>query len=95
MRVIKLQELEYSQLLEDLKAINKESLKEAMIEIQKPNLLNEKFVKIDEVAKLLNVTRQTIHRYIKRGLLTSVKLGNRSTRIPTEDVKKFIESKTK
>ncbi len=45
----------------------------------------------DEVAKILGVTRPTIHRYIKNGKLKCFKLGNRLVRITQEMLDDYIE----
>jgi putative molybdopterin biosynthesis protein len=46
--------------------------------------------KIDDVAKLLNVSNITVRREVIRGNLPAVKIG-RSLRFNVSDVKKYIE----
>ncbi len=46
--------------------------------------------KIDDVAKLLNVSNITVRREVSRGNLPAVKIG-RSLRFNVSDVKKYIE----
>jgi excisionase family DNA binding protein len=46
--------------------------------------------KIDDVAKLLNVSNITVRREVSRGNLQAVKIG-RSLRFNVSDVKKYIE----
>jgi len=45
---------------------------------------------IQDIAKLLDVTQNTIYRYVKRGELTSVKIGNRHV-FYEQDVKDFLD----
>lgn len=50
-----------------------------------------KIYSTDEVAKILGVTRPTIHRYIRSGKLKCFKLGNRLVRITQEMLDDYIE----
>lgn len=49
----------------------------------------------DEAAKILGVTRMTIHRYIKDGKLDCFKLGNRLVRITQGMLNDYIEKHRK
>lgn len=51
-----------------------------------------KFYTTDEVAKMLGVTRMTIHRYIKAGKLECFKLSDRLIRISKADIDKFVKT---
>lgn len=44
----------------------------------------------DEVAKVLGVTRMTVHRYIKSGKIKCFKIGNRLVRITQEMLDEYI-----
>jgi|TARA_R100001530_G_C4183054_1_gene119957 excisionase family DNA binding protein len=46
-----------------------------------------------QVAKKLNVSRNTVYNYIARKKLDSVKLGHHTVRIPASALHRFIESK--
>ncbi len=46
---------------------------------------------VREVALRLNLSTQTVYVYIKRGLLSSVRLSARTLRIPVESVEAFLE----
>ncbi len=46
---------------------------------------------IDEVTKILKVTRSTVYRYIDQGTLSPVKMGGR-TMFKQKDLENFIES---
>jgi excisionase family DNA binding protein len=51
----------------------------------------DKLLTVDETLKLLRITRSTFYRHMRSGLLTPVKLGNR-TLFKERDVEQFIES---
>jgi len=51
------------------------------------------YYKTDEVAKKLQVSRQTVMQYIAKKKLGSVKLGYNTVRIPASALHRFIESK--
>jgi len=51
------------------------------------------YYKTDEVAKKLQVSRQTVMQYIAKKKLESVKLGYNTVRIPASALHRFIESK--
>lgn len=59
------------------------------------NELNFKVYTTDEVAKILGVTRMTIHRYIKSGKLKCFKLGNRLIRITQDMLDEYIRDNVK
>ena len=43
--------------------------------------MNE-YLTIDEVSRLLRVKRRTVLNYIKNGLIPSIKLNNKTLRVP-------------
>jgi excisionase family DNA binding protein len=49
-----------------------------------------RFMKTDEVAELLRVSRGTVQRYWRDGRLPGVKLGPRMIRFDERDVEAFI-----
>jgi len=49
---------------------------------------------IQDIAKLLDVTENPIYRYIKRGELASIKIGNRHV-FYEDDVKDFLDNNYK
>ena len=55
-------------------------------------ILNKEYVTIKDVCALLNVTRQTVHHWVKQGKLEKIKLGSRSTRFKTSDVLNLLKS---
>ena len=52
----------------------------------------ERMYKAPEVAKILNVTRQSIYRWIREGKLQAVEIGD-SLRIRQSDLDNFIKPK--
>ena len=54
--------------------------------------MNEPLMTVEEVALLLNISEQTVRRYIRRGELKAIKFY-RSYRISHEDLRNFITSK--
>ena len=44
-----------------------------------------------EAARLLGITKQTVHRYLESGYLTGVRLPGGARRIHRESVEKFLE----
>ncbi|MEI6144326.1 MAG: helix-turn-helix domain-containing protein [Candidatus Berkelbacteria bacterium] len=53
-----------------------------------------KFITVEEVANILNVTKMTIYRYIKKGTISAYKVG-RDYRIKKEDFDDFIKKARK
>ena len=51
-----------------------------------------KFLKIQEVAKILAVTERTIHRLCANGKLTKVKLAVKTARITSLSLNNYIQS---
>jgi excisionase family DNA binding protein len=51
----------------------------------------EKLLTVDETLEVLRITRSTLYRHIRSGLLTPVKLGNR-TLFREKDLERFIET---
>lgn len=61
------------------------------MEEQLPNLL-----KIQDVAKILNVTPWTLRQWDKKGILKAVRIGTRKDRrYKKEDIQKLLEQKEK
>ncbi|GAB3194795.1 adenine-specific DNA-methyltransferase [Pontibacter aydingkolensis] len=54
-------------------------------------MIDEELVSIDDAAKILNITRQTVSKYIKDNKLNAVKL-NKNYRIASADLESFINS---
>lgn len=52
----------------------------------------QKYIKIDEIAHTLDISRATIYRYIKKGELSAIKIGN-SYRVSQKELKKFLNRK--
>jgi putative molybdopterin biosynthesis protein len=52
--------------------------------------VEEKYYKVDEVAKRFKVSRQAVYQWIAHGKLRAVKLGSH-TRIPESALKDFIK----
>jgi len=53
--------------------------------------VSEKLMDLAEVAEILNISVQTLRRWIRRGKLPAVKLAYNVFRIEAEEVDKFIE----
>jgi len=48
---------------------------------------------LDEAASVLKLHRETVKWYVQCGKIKAVKVGYRTTRIKTEDLQEFIESR--
>ncbi|HID87447.1 MAG TPA: DNA-binding protein [Anaerolineae bacterium] len=53
---------------------------------------NQKLLTVDQVAEILQVSRTTVYRRIRAGVLPAVKLGHRQVRIRQEDLEAYIEA---
>lgn len=53
----------------------------------------EKFLTINEVCKMFNITRQTVSKYIKEGKIKAIKY-ERAVRIPANQFENFTKSPT-
>lgn len=93
MKQIVISQIEYEDLLQDLKQINRSLLEDLLQEQSKPQLEGKKYLTIKEVAALFNITVQTVHRWIRQGLLTRTKLGKRSTRLHADEVLLLMKAK--
>jgi excisionase family DNA binding protein len=51
----------------------------------------EKLLTVDDTLKALRITRSTLYRHMRSGLITPVKLGKR-TLFKEQDLERFIES---
>ena len=51
--------------------------------------MNE-YLSIKEVGLLLGVSRRTVERYIKQGIIPTIQLTARTTRIPKRDLEKCL-----
>jgi len=74
------------------------------IEILINKILNEKLdsmilcprlITVEEAAHFCGVTQQTVYRWIRKGLIKKVIFGKRCLRLSTDDLKKFVDSKTR
>jgi len=65
-----------------------EELKKVITELKNPSF--GKLLHIQDIADLLNVTHNTIYRYIKSGELASIKIGNRHV-FYEKDLKDFLD----
>jgi len=52
-------------------------------------LPNKELLRVDEVARYFSVTKNTIYRWIKRGILEAYNPGN-TIRVKRESVEKFL-----
>ncbi|WP_406044204.1 helix-turn-helix domain-containing protein [Succinimonas sp.] len=52
----------------------------------------KEFYSVEEAQELLNVNRDTIYRYLKKGIIESIKLG-KEHRITGESLKKALTPK--
>lgn len=52
--------------------------------------MNYEFLTVEEIAKILKVTKMTIYRYIKAGKLTAYKIG-KDFRISKETLDNFLK----
>lgn len=51
----------------------------------------EKLLKVKQVAEYLQITEEAVRRYVRSGILPSVKLGNRYFRIKQSDLEKSMK----
>jgi excisionase family DNA binding protein len=57
------------------------------------NITKKELLRPDEAAELLNVSRWTIYRWIKKGEIKATKIGRGSLRIFRESLEKVINDK--
>lgn len=57
-------------------------------------LTDLKLYNVDELSKLLEVTKRTIHNYIKDGKIKGVKIGGQ-WKFTEENIRKFVNGDTK
>lgn len=55
------------------------------------SLPEQRFYTTNEVAKLLQVDPETVRRYVRKGILRSIKLGGKFIRIERKDLDLFLE----
>ena len=56
------------------------------------NIIQDKeFLTVDEVAKLLRMSKATVYRIIKEGKLKAVKISERNTRIQRREIDKMFQ----
>ena len=53
--------------------------------------MDDTYLKVSEVAKRLQVTRQAIYNWIAEGRLKAVKIGGKSVRITLSSLNEFIQ----
>lgn len=70
--------VEYTQLLEDVRAVVRYELNQHVPPTALPTPQGEELLTVQEAARLLDVTVQTVHDWKRRGLLKYHKLGSRS-----------------
>ncbi|MFQ5580779.1 MAG: excisionase family DNA-binding protein [Nitrospiria bacterium] len=56
--------------------------------------MREKLLKAGECAKILNVSKWTVYRWVEEGKLRATKLGPGVLRIFENSVKELVENKT-
>lgn len=52
----------------------------------------DSLISYNEAAARLNVTRGTLTRFVKRGLISSVKLSARAVKFRESDIARYIET---
>jgi len=52
--------------------------------------MSEILITIDDAAKMLKISRQSLYRWAKEGKLQMLKIGNHSTRIKQSDIERLI-----
>jgi excisionase family DNA binding protein len=57
------------------------------------NITKKELLRPDEAAELLNVSRWTIYRWVKKGEIKATKIGRGSLRIFRESLEKVINDK--
>ena len=50
-------------------------------------------LKVPEVASMLQIGRGRAYELVAQGVIPSVKLGNKSVRVPTEALKRWIQER--
>lgn len=69
-----------------------EELKKSIKKLKEPSF--GKLFHIQDIAELLKVTENTVYRYINRGQLASIKIGNRHV-FYEKDIKDFLDKNYK
>jgi len=57
--------------------------------------MEEHYLKVDEVAERLNVSKMTVYRLIHSGGIECFKAGPRAFRIPARALNEYIENRTR
>lgn len=70
--------VDYAQLLEDVRAVVRHELNQHAPLAAPPTPQAEELLTVQEAARLLDVTMQTVHDWKRRGLLKYHKLGSRT-----------------
>jgi excisionase family DNA binding protein len=55
------------------------------------NQAHDTLLTIPEIADYFRISQQTVYRWLSRGLLTAIRVGN-VTRIRSEDFEEFVEA---
>ena len=59
------------------------------------NVENDIFLKVEDLAKRLCITKQQVHNLINAGKIKSSKISERGTRITEKDFQEFLKSRKK
>lgn len=58
------------------------------------SLKNYKYLTLQEVSEIVNITRRTLYNYIKAGKLEAVKVG-KEWRVTPQEVERFLKHGTR
>ena len=95
-RQILVQDTTIESLLEQINNSIETTIELVLYRKSKQPILDKEWCTIKEVCSLFDVTKATVHLWIRKGKLTKYKLGSRSTRFKTDEVRtllKLIERK--
>lgn len=53
---------------------------------------NREFISVAEATVMFGLSRDTVHRYIKRGIITGINLGSRLTRVKRSDLEDLFSA---
>ena len=95
-RQVLVQDTTIESLLEQINSSIETTIELVLDRKSKQPILDKEWCTIKEVCSLFDVTKATVHLWIRKGKLTKYKLGSRSTRFKTDEVRtllKLIERK--
>lgn len=82
--------------LKEKKKLEKEKVKKDTLLQKYKNKIaevqNREFISVAEATVMFGLSKDTVHRYIKRGIITGINLGSRLTRVKRSDLENLFSA---